>query len=79
MHRSFVCACAYMHICVCVCSPQRPLVGAEALLGVVYAADRFNFCQLRGRQQHTWNLHDEAFLATGEVEAFGDPVAHVTV
>lgn len=47
--------------------------------GTIYAADRFNFCQMRGRQTHTWQVHDEAFLATGRVEGFGDPVAHVTV
>lgn len=47
--------------------------------GSVYAADRFNFCQMRGRSDHTWAVHDEAFLATGRVESFGDPYSHVTV
>ncbi|WP_290659054.1 glycosyltransferase [Kocuria sp.] len=55
------------------------LKDVRAAGGVIYAADRFNFCQLRGRQKHTWNVHDEAFLATGRVEGFGDPIAHVTV
>lgn len=47
--------------------------------GSVYAADRFNFCQMRGRSDHTWAVHNEAFLATGRVESFGDPKSHVTV
>ncbi|WP_344224388.1 glycosyltransferase family protein [Kocuria atrinae] len=47
--------------------------------GKVYAADRFNFCQMRGRDDHTWAVHDQAFLATGRVETFGEPFAHVTV
>ena len=55
------------------------LKDVRAAGGVIYSADRFNFCQLRGRQKHTWNVHDEAFLATGRVEGFGDHIAHVTV
>lgn len=47
--------------------------------GSIYATDRFNFCQMRGGADHTWAVHDQAFLATGRVETFGDPEPHVTV
>jgi len=47
--------------------------------GSIYAADRFNFCQMRQAQGHTWNATDEELAASGEIKFFGDPKEHITV
>ncbi|MEE2528796.1 glycosyltransferase [Pseudarthrobacter sp. J75] len=47
--------------------------------GSVYSADRFNFCQVRSRSGHTWDPSEEGLMASGVINLFGDPVAHVTV
>ncbi|MGO4145609.1 glycosyltransferase [Paenarthrobacter sp. YAF11_1] len=47
--------------------------------GTIYAADRFNFCQMRRSEGHTWNLTDEELAASGEIKFFGDPKEHITV
>lgn len=57
-------------------SLMRNVLGAG---GRIYATDRFNFCQVRGSHKHTWNVHDEALLATARVVGFGDPRETVTV
>ncbi|MGO4588493.1 glycosyltransferase family protein [Paenarthrobacter sp. 2TAF44] len=47
--------------------------------GKVYAADRFNFCQMRQADGHTWDATDEELAASGEIKFFGDPKEHITV
>ena len=42
----------------------------------IYAADRYNFVQMR-HGQHTWAMSDWALLATGEMTFAGDPRSHV--
>jgi Glycosyl transferase family 2 len=48
----------------------------------IYSADRFNFVSVRGtdRQAHTWQVTDTTFMtASGRLEFYGDPRAHVDV
>lgn len=53
----------------------RAAVGTGAR---VYAADRFNFIQVRGSGGgHTWTASDVEILASGEVATYGDGRAHV--
>ncbi|MFJ6453420.1 glycosyltransferase [Paenarthrobacter sp. NPDC091669] len=47
--------------------------------GSIYAADRFNFCQMREVEGHTWNASDDELAASGEIKFFGDPKEHITV
>jgi len=47
--------------------------------GSIYAADRFNFCQMRKAEGHTWDVSDEMLAASGEIKFFGDPKGNVTV
>lgn len=47
--------------------------------GLIYAADRFNFCQMRNSGGHTWDASDEELAASGEIQFFGDPKEHITV
>jgi hypothetical protein len=47
--------------------------------GSIYAADRFNFCQMRSAEGHTWDASDEELAASGEIKFFGDPKEHITV
>jgi spore maturation protein CgeB len=44
----------------------------------IYAADRFNFVQVRrGGDQHTWSVSDAELLARGRVAFFGPAEQHV--
>lgn len=43
----------------------------------IYAADRFNFVQVRSGHRHTWKLSDMEALALGDVEIHGDFDNHV--
>ncbi|MDJ0321743.1 glycosyltransferase [Pseudarthrobacter sp. PS3-L1] len=47
--------------------------------GVIYAADRFNYCQQRNSQGHTWKISDDELLATGDFKLIGDYRDHVSV
>lgn len=47
--------------------------------GTIYSADRFNYWQLRSGGLHTWQATDEELLASGAVQFFGNPTAHVAV
>lgn len=47
--------------------------------GSIYAADRFNFCQMRQADGHTWDVSDDELAASGEIKFFGDPKEHITV
>ncbi|WP_082492578.1 glycosyltransferase family protein [Arthrobacter sp. Leaf69] len=45
--------------------------------GKIYAADRYNFVQVRGPHTHTWRLSDMDAISTGDVELYGDFSGHV--
>lgn len=47
--------------------------------GSIYSADRFNFCQMRSAEGHTWDVSEEELAASGEIIFFGDPKEHITV
>ena len=54
---------------------QHSIVAAG---GGIYAADRFNFIQLRSaRNGHTWHTEDERILANGDLRSFGRAELHV--
>lgn len=55
------------------------LKSVTAAGGSIYAADRFNFCQMRQSDGHTWDVTDEELAASGEIKFFGDPKEHITV
>lgn len=44
--------------------------------GRIYAADRFNFIQVRGRRGHTWLASDAELMANGRVVAYGAGTEH---
>lgn len=45
----------------------------------VFSSDRFNFVQVRSGGGHAWDVSDAELLATGDVQWFGVPDAHVMV
>jgi hypothetical protein len=47
----------------------------------IYSADRFNYCQMRGRDasSHTWSIADDQLLASSKIQFFGSPEEHVIV
>lgn len=47
--------------------------------GRVYASDRYNFCQMRHSDGHTWDVSEEELAASGEITFFGDPAEHLDV
>lgn len=47
--------------------------------GSIYSADRFNFCQVRQGEGHTWDVSDDELAASGQIKFFGDPKEHLTV
>ncbi|MFD1847838.1 glycosyltransferase family protein [Arthrobacter flavus] len=49
--------------------------------GSVYAADKFNYCQVRQEnpEEHTWKITANEILATSEVAFYGDSVEQVFV
>ena len=47
--------------------------------GSIYAADRFNYCQQRSSDGHTWKVSEESLLATGDVKFFGNYIDEVSV
>ncbi len=55
------------------------LKAVTAAGGFIYSADRFNFCQIRQGDGHTWDVSDEELAASGEIRFFGDPKEHITV
>lgn len=69
-------------------NPFAPVVSGEDTLflrsvvaagGVVYASDRFNYCQQRTSQGHTWKVSDFELLASGELKFFGNYRDQVSV
>lgn len=53
---------------------QRSLLEAG---GSIYAADRFNFIQVRTGKGHTWQASDASILASGDVVGYGNVREHV--
>lgn len=53
------------------------LARVRAAGGKIYAADRYNFVQVRGSHAHTWRLSDMEAISTGDVEIYGDFSGHV--
>lgn len=47
--------------------------------GSIYSADRYNFCQMRRSDGHTWDVSEEELAASGEIAFFGDPKEHITL
>ncbi|MDZ4091193.1 MAG: glycosyltransferase [Arthrobacter sp.] len=47
--------------------------------GAVYASDRFNYCQRRGSDGHTWKISDTALLASSGLKFFGNYRDQVSV
>ncbi|WP_253182630.1 glycosyltransferase [Arthrobacter sp. SW1] len=47
--------------------------------GGIYSADRFNFCQIRSGDGHTWTASEEELMASGTITLFGNPIEHITV
>lgn len=47
--------------------------------GTVYASDRFNYCQQRASDGHTWKISDVALLASGTLKFFGNYRDEVSV
>lgn len=43
----------------------------------VYSADRFNYVQVRGGSEHTWQISDSELLATSKLQFIGEPYDHV--
>lgn len=45
--------------------------------GTIYSSDRFNFVQMRKKdQQHTWSINSSTLLGSGKLHSFGLPHAH---
>ena len=47
--------------------------------GAVYASDRFNYCQQRASEGHTWKISDAELLASGMLKFFGNYRDQVSV
>lgn len=47
----------------------------------IYAADRFNYCQMRGANvsSHTWAITNEELMASSKIQFFGSPEDHILV
>ncbi|MHA7219795.1 glycosyltransferase family protein [Arthrobacter sp. MDT1-48-3] len=56
----------------------KDAVGAGAR---IYSADRFNYCQMRGRDaaSHTWAITNDQLMASSKIQLFGSPAEHVVV
>lgn len=47
--------------------------------GVIYAADRYNYCQMRGSEDHTWKISDASIAASGDIQLFGPSEEHIVI
>lgn len=47
--------------------------------GVVYASDRFNYCQQRASDGHTWTISDAELLSSGVLKFYGNYRDQVSV
>jgi spore maturation protein CgeB len=55
------------------------LADATKLGMSVYSADRFNYLQVRGGSDHTWQISDATILASGSLRFYGEPHDHVHI
>lgn len=69
-------------------TPFAPLPGGEDTRflndltgtgGVIYSSDRFNYCQQRLSNGHTWKVDDAELLASGTIKFFGNYRDEVSV
>lgn len=44
-----------------------------------YSSDRFNYLQVRGGSQHTWQVSDAQLMASGSLRFFGEPHDHIHI
>lgn len=45
----------------------------------IYSADRFNYLQVRGGSDHTWQISDAKLLASGSLKFYGEPNDHINI
>lgn len=45
----------------------------------IYSSDRFNYLQVRGGPDHTWQITDTKLLASGSLKFYGDPSGHINI
>jgi spore maturation protein CgeB len=45
----------------------------------IYSADRFNYLQVRGGSEHTWQVSDAQLLASGGLRFYGEPHDHIHI
>lgn len=45
----------------------------------IYSADRFNYLQVRGGTEHTWQISDAELMASGKLRFYGEPYDHIHV
>jgi spore maturation protein CgeB len=55
------------------------LESVAAANGSIYSADRFNYCQMRLGEGHTWAVSDDELAAGGRIQIFGNPREHITI
>lgn len=55
------------------------LKSVAAAKGSIYSADRFNYCQMRFVEGHTWAVSDDELAAGGKIQLFGNPREHITI
>ena len=58
---------------------SRFLTSVEQSGALIFAGDRFNFMQVRGRHDHTWNVDHLELYANSEVETYGWNPRHVEI
>ncbi|MET4059734.1 hypothetical protein ABIB35_001266 [Arthrobacter sp. UYP6] len=47
--------------------------------GLIYSADRYNYCQVRGGGDHTWKISDSSIIASGDIQLFGSFEEHIVI
>jgi spore maturation protein CgeB len=69
-------------------NPFMPITGGEDSRflesvdqsgGVIFASDRFNFLQVRGKHSHTWNVDHLELYANSVIETYGFNTHHVEI
>jgi hypothetical protein len=45
----------------------------------IYSADRFNYLQVRGGSEHTWQVSDAQLMASGNLRFYGEPHDHIHI
>ena len=55
------------------------LLAAGKLGMSIYSADRFNYLQVRGGSDHTWQISDAKLLASGSLKFYGEPHDHINI